>query len=159
MQALRVLAPGQDPIITQNGHLFDDPLEHGQVMVGAFRQCPDREVSVLGAFQTHGIHSPVARRKAVISAGIMRLLTILELAAARPRGALSEDAPATGAVDGLAGQDQVVLNAAQQQNVAGQLQPRDMGSDRQAYVSGEMIWLGMSNYAKRSGKGEIVTSR
>ena len=69
-----------------------------------------------------------------------------------------------GAVTGdavpiMANAGEVVLNAAQQQNVAGQLQPRDMGSDRQAYVSGEMIWLGMSNYAKRSGKGEIVTSR
>ena len=63
------------------------------------------------------------------------------------------------AVPIMANAGEVVLNAAQQQNVAGQLQPRDMGSDRQAYVSGEMIWLGMSNYAKRSGKGEIVTSR
>lgn len=63
------------------------------------------------------------------------------------------------AVPIMANAGEVVLNAAQQQNVASQLQPRDMGSDRQAYVSGEMIWLGMSNYAKRSGKGEIVTSR
>lgn len=63
------------------------------------------------------------------------------------------------AVPIMANAGEVVLNASQQQNLAGQLQPRDMGGDRQAYVSGEMIWLGMSNYAKRSGKGEIVTSR
>ena len=63
------------------------------------------------------------------------------------------------AVPIMANAGEVVLNAAQQQNVASQLQPRDMGGDRQPYLSGEMIWLGMSNYAKRSGKGEIVTSR
>lgn len=74
-------------------------------------------------------------------------------------GVVRGGAFAGDAVPIMANAGEVVLNAAQQQNVAGQLQPRDMGSDRQAYVSGEMIWLGMSNYAKRSGKGEIVTSR
>lgn len=63
------------------------------------------------------------------------------------------------AVPIMANAGEVVLNAAQQQNLAGQLQPRDMGGERQPYTNGETIWLGVSNYLKRSGKGEIVTTR
>lgn len=63
------------------------------------------------------------------------------------------------AVPIMANAGEVVLNAAQQQNLAGQLQPREMGGERQPYLSGEMMYLGMSNYLKRSGRGELVTSR
>lgn len=63
------------------------------------------------------------------------------------------------AVPIMANAGEVVLSAAQQQSLAGQLQPRDMGGERQPYMTGEMMWLGMSNYLRRSGKGEVVTSR
>lgn len=63
------------------------------------------------------------------------------------------------AVPIMANAGEVVLNAAQQGNLAGQLQPREMGGERQPYLSGEMMYLGMSNYLKRSGRGELVTSR
>lgn len=63
------------------------------------------------------------------------------------------------AVPIMANAGEVVLSAAQQQSLAGQLQPRDMGDERQPYMTGEMMWLGMSNYLRRSGKGEVVTSR
>ena len=63
------------------------------------------------------------------------------------------------AVPIMANAGEVVLNAAQQQNIAGQLQPRDMGSDRQPYLSGEMIFLGLNNHLRRSGRGEMMTSR
>lgn len=74
-------------------------------------------------------------------------------------GVVRGGAFAGDAVPIMANAGEVVLNAAQQQNLAGQLQPRDMGGDRQPYVSGEMIWLGLNNYAKRTGKGEVVTTR
>ena len=74
-------------------------------------------------------------------------------------GVVRGGAFAGDAVPIMANAGEVVLNASQQQNLAGQLQPRDMGGDRQPYVSGEMIWLGLNNYAKRTGKGEVVTTR
>lgn len=74
-------------------------------------------------------------------------------------GVVRGGAFAGDAVPIMANAGEVVLNASQQQNLAGRLQPRDMGGDRQPYVSGEMIWLGLNNYAKRTGKGEVVTTR
>lgn len=59
-----------------------------------------------------------------------------------------QDYPIWGTREG-----EMVLNAAQRQNLAGQLQPRDMGGDRQPYAKGEMIILGIDNYLKRSGRG------
>lgn len=74
-------------------------------------------------------------------------------------GVVTGGAYAGDAVPIMANAGEVVLNAAQQQNLAGQLQPREMGSDRQPYVSGEVMFLGMSNYLRRSGRGEMVTTR
>lgn len=74
-------------------------------------------------------------------------------------GVVRGGAFAGDAVPIMANAGEVVLNAAQQQNLAGQLQPRDMGGERQPYTNGEMMFLGISNYLKRSGKGEIVTTR
>lgn len=74
-------------------------------------------------------------------------------------GVVRGGAFAGDAVPIMANAGEVVLNAAQQQNLAGQLQPRDMGGDRQPYLDCEKIWLGVSNYLKRTGKGEVVTTR
>lgn len=74
-------------------------------------------------------------------------------------GVVRGGAFAGDAVPIMANAGEVVLNAAQQQSLAGQLQPRDMGGERQPYLSGEMMYLGMSNYLRRSGKGEMVTTR
>lgn len=74
-------------------------------------------------------------------------------------GVVRGGAFAGDAVPIMANAGEVVLNAAQQQNLAGQLQPRDMGGERQPYTNGETIWLGVSNYLKKNGKGEIVTTR
>lgn len=74
-------------------------------------------------------------------------------------GVVRGGAFAGDAVPIMANAGEVVLNASQQQNLAGQLLPRDMGGERQPYLSGEMMYLGMSNYLKRSGKGEMVTTR
>ena len=55
---------------------------------------------------------------------------------------------------------ELILNRAQQGNLASQLvgggghQPS--GSP---YVTGEMIYLGLTNYLKSTGRGEIMTSR
>lgn len=56
---------------------------------------------------------------------------------------------------------ELILNRAQQNSIAAQLDGVSTNSERSStpYVNGEQIWLGLSNYLKRSGRGEIVTSR
>ena len=57
---------------------------------------------------------------------------------------------------------ELVLNKAQQGVLASSLQAIGQGGDgggARPYVNGEMIWLGLTNYLNRSGRGEIVTSR
>lgn len=56
---------------------------------------------------------------------------------------------------------ELVLNRAQQQNLADQLQQGGGGGGYQGqpYVSGEKIFLGINAYLRRSGRGELITSR
>ena len=56
---------------------------------------------------------------------------------------------------------ELVLNRAQQGNLAEQLEDsrNNAVGNSHPYVSGELIYLGVNNYLKRSGRGEIVTSR
>ena len=75
-------------------------------------------------------------------------------------GGLIRGASFTGdAVPIMANAGEVVLNASQQSNIAAQLQPRDFGSSSQPYVSGEQIYLGLNNHLRRSGRGELITSK
>lgn len=70
-------------------------------------------------------------------------------------------------VDGGAGwigvnSGELILNRAQQNSIAGQLTAAERGGggyQGTPYVDGEKIFLGINNFLKRSGRGEIVTSR
>ena len=63
-------------------------------------------------------------------------------------------------VPALLDSGEVVLNRAQTSALAADLQRNDQrGTTAQPYVSGEHIYLGLNNYLKSSGRGEIVTSR
>ena len=54
---------------------------------------------------------------------------------------------------------ELILNRAQQSNIAAQLSAGDRGGGSSTpYVSGENIVLGVNNYFGRSGQGEIVTT-
>jgi hypothetical protein len=56
---------------------------------------------------------------------------------------------------------ELILNKAQQNNLANALSDdgsRSVGGGT-PYVQGELIYLGVNNYLKRSGRGEIVTSK
>lgn len=63
------------------------------------------------------------------------------------------------AVPIMANAGEIVLNASQQQALASQLEPRESGAQGSPYVSGEQIYLGLNNYLRRSGRGEMTTSR
>lgn len=54
---------------------------------------------------------------------------------------------------------EVILNRAQQSNLAGQLASNQGDSKSRPYLDVETIWLGMGHYLKRKGMGEIVTTR
>ena len=53
---------------------------------------------------------------------------------------------------------ELVLSRSQQGNLAAQLQGVGNNSDVPPYLTGEMIYLGLQAYTRRSGMGEIVTS-
>jgi hypothetical protein len=56
---------------------------------------------------------------------------------------------------------ELVLNRAQQSTLASALQggSGQGSSSSQPYVSGEQIFLGLNNFLRRSGRGELITSR
>lgn len=70
--------------------------------------------------------------------------------------------PIDGGRGGFAGLNsgEIVLSASQQSNLAQQLQNNgNEGTNRQPYVMGEQIYLGVNTYLRRSGRGELVTSK
>ena len=64
-------------------------------------------------------------------------------------------------VPALLNSGEVVLNRAQQNTLASELQGSGGGSDRYmpSFVSGEQIWVALNAYTKRTGRGEVVTWR
>jgi hypothetical protein len=52
-----------------------------------------------------------------------------------------------------------VLNRAQVGTLASQLQGGGQMSNGTPYITGELIFLGLNNYLKSTGRGEIMTSR
>ena len=58
---------------------------------------------------------------------------------------------------------ELILNRSQQGILAGALEQARQesygGGGGTPYVQGELIYLGVNNYLKRSGRGEIVTSK
>lgn len=64
-------------------------------------------------------------------------------------------------VPALLNSGEVVLNKAQQNTLASELQGSGGGSDRYmpSFVSGEQIWIALNAYTKRTGRGELVTWR
>ena len=60
----------------------------------------------------------------------------------------------------MANAGELVLSRAQQSNLASTLSRRDESEyGGTPYVSGEQIFLGLNNYLKRSGRGELLTAR
>lgn len=59
----------------------------------------------------------------------------------------------------LANAGELILNTAQQGVLADALENQSGMTESIPYVSGEMIYLGLTNYLKRTGRGEIITTR
>lgn len=62
-------------------------------------------------------------------------------------------------VPALLNSGELVLNKAAQGNLAAQLSGAQGGYAAQPYVNGEMILLGTNNHLRRSGQGEVVTTK
>ena len=55
---------------------------------------------------------------------------------------------------------ELILNRSQQSNIASQLQEGNAASvSSTPFVSGELIYLGLSNYLRRTGRGELLTAK
>ena len=53
---------------------------------------------------------------------------------------------------------ELILNKAQQGNLASQLQDNERGGGyTPSHVSGEQIWIALNNFTRRTGRGELVT--
>ena len=61
-------------------------------------------------------------------------------------------------VPAMVNSGELVLNKAQQGNLASQLQDNERGGGyTPSHVSGEQIWIALNNYTRRTGQGELVT--
>ena len=56
---------------------------------------------------------------------------------------------------------EIILNRAQQSNVAAALEnpAQAAPASRQSFVRGQDIYLGLNNYLRASGRGQLITSR
>ena len=61
----------------------------------------------------------------------------------------------------LANAGELILNKASQGNLVSQLQTNETntGNVAQPFITGEQIYLGLNNYLRRIGKGELLTAR
>lgn len=63
------------------------------------------------------------------------------------------------AVPIMANAGEIILNASQQQNLVGHLEPRSAYGESQPYVTGEKLVLGINNHLRRIGRGELLTTK
>ncbi len=101
---------------------------------------------------------------AAIAGGLGTMLSTIAAIKSATAGSYAEGGiiPGNNYNDGLianVSSGELILNRAQQNSIAGQLTAIQGDNDSKPYVDVETIWLGMGNYLKRKGKGEIVTSR
>jgi hypothetical protein len=132
---------------------------------------------VTGGLEQLGIDIPEGFNQAIgaiqgissILSGIVTILTVIEGASLIPFFSSGGIVRAAGGaavpgkflsgdqVPALLNSGEVVLNRAQQGNLASQLQDGGMRGGMTARVSGEQIYLAMNNYLRRTGRGELVT--
>lgn len=116
-----------------------------------------------------GAKVPFPGNLAAIAAGVAAVVAALALIKSFANGGIVH--AATGStvpgnhfsgdlVPAMVNSGELILNRAQQGNLAAQLdsQQRDIAA-AQPYIDGETIYLGLSNFARRSGMGELVFSR
>lgn len=104
---------------------------------------------------------------AAAAAGTATMLTTINAIKTATAGSYAEGGivPGNNYSDGLiahVSSGELILNKAQQNSIASQLTQGNgdgEGLSAHPYVSGEMIFLGLNNYLRRTGRGEILTAR
>ena len=137
---------------------------------------------IMGGLEQLGVDLPAGMEKMVsgiqtvssILSGIATVVTAIQAISAADtlipfanggvvRAAMGWTVPGHSYADtvpSLLSSGEVVLNRAQQGNLLSQMESGSgRMSDVQPYVDGEKIWLGVTNYLKRKGRGEIVVSK
>ena len=151
--------------------IYEKQLAATGEMVGGIQQ-------LVGGMQTLGIELPEGFDK--MFGGLQGIITILEAiqtiqtagailgifhnGGIVPHAATGMIIPGNDYSDRtpvLASSGELILNKAQQGNIASMLDGGNRGGGYQGtpYVDGEKIFLGVNNFLRRSGRGEIVTSR
>lgn len=127
---------------------------------------PDGLQSAIGVMQTissilSGIAATVAAIQLIAGADIFTPFSEGGAVKAATGFAVPGNFRSGDRVPALLNSGEVVLNRAQQGNLLSQM--GGMGTNGnynvQPYVDGEKIWLGLNNYLRRSGRGEIVVGR
>lgn len=104
---------------------------------------------------------------AAAAAGTATMISTINAIKTATAGSYAEGGivPGNNYSDGLiahVSSGELILNKAQQNSIASQLTQGNgdgEGLSAHPYVSGEMIFLGVNNYLRRMGRGEIVTTR
>ena len=101
---------------------------------------------------------------AAIAGGLGTMLSTIAAIKSATAGSYAEGGivPGNNYNDGLVANvssGELILNRAQQSNIAAQLSGTSGAGTSQPYLDVETIWLGMGHYLKRKGMGEIVTTR
>ena len=101
---------------------------------------------------------------AAIAGGLGTMISTIAAIKSATAGSYAEGGivPGNNYNDGLVANvssGELILNRAQQSNIAAQLSGTSGAGTSQPYLDVETIWLGMGHYLKRKGMGEIVTTR
>jgi hypothetical protein len=101
---------------------------------------------------------------AAIAGGLGTMITTIAAIKQATAGSYADGGiiPGNNHNDGLianVSSGELILNAAQQRNVVNALYGQRAGGNSQPYVNAETIVLGVNNYYRRIGRGEIVTTR
>lgn len=136
--------------------------------------------NIVGGMQQLGVEIPEGLSQllnalggiSTILTGISSILTFISaVTSAKPLALGGVVKAATGVVAGrnfsgdtvpaLLNSGEVVLNRAEVSTLAATLENgnRNESVERQPYVTGEYIWLGVNNYLRGTGKGSIVTAK
>ena len=118
----------------------------------------------LGAAQAIAAPKPWPAWIAFAAAATASMITTIASIKSATAGSYAEGGiiPGNNYNDGLVANvssGELILNRAQQASIASQLQNNNQGGESQPYVTGEMIYLGLNNYLKAAGYGELVTTR
>ena len=165
------------------GKSLDDQEKSNLTMIGSLKEMTGGLSSISSGIQQMGVEIPEELSNVInaltgistIVTGISTIVSAIELVQSATafipffahggvvhaaNGFVPGNRYSTDDIPVMVSSGELILNRAQQGALAADLQRKDSGTvPSQPYVNGEQIYLGLSNYLQRIGRGEIVTTR